>query len=152
MCAPDDGQRYSPKHVESYFKNKFEKLVLLFGFIIRMYHYAQSSECQILNCVTSQMAVIWSIYINYKADIHNKMEFIFIFWNTTLYELNIKRYESYSLIAMRIPGTTRAAPCSLWTFPTIRIPNKKRAVAENAEPRTCHQYKVHMSWYLETLV
>ena len=28
--------RYCPKHVESYSKNKFEKLVLLVGFIIRM--------------------------------------------------------------------------------------------------------------------
>jgi len=34
--TPDDGQRYCPKHVESYSKNKFEKLVLLVGFIIRV--------------------------------------------------------------------------------------------------------------------
>jgi len=32
--TPDDGQRYCPKHVESYCKNKFEKLVLLVGLII----------------------------------------------------------------------------------------------------------------------
>ena len=32
---PDDGHRNSPKHVEFYFKNKFEKLVHLVGFIIR---------------------------------------------------------------------------------------------------------------------
>ena len=31
-----------------YSKNKFEKLVLLVGFIIRLYHNARSSECQIL--------------------------------------------------------------------------------------------------------
>ena len=31
--TPDDGQRYSPKHVESYSKNKFEKLLHLIGFI-----------------------------------------------------------------------------------------------------------------------
>jgi len=31
----DDGQRNCPKHVEFYFKNKFEKLVHLVGFIIR---------------------------------------------------------------------------------------------------------------------
>jgi len=31
----DDGQRYCPKHVEFDSKNKFEKLVHLFGFIIR---------------------------------------------------------------------------------------------------------------------
>jgi len=33
---PDDGQRSYPKHVEYYYKNKFEKLVHLVGFIVRM--------------------------------------------------------------------------------------------------------------------
>ena len=33
----DDGQRNCPKHVEFYSKNKFEKLVHLVGFIIRVY-------------------------------------------------------------------------------------------------------------------
>ena len=32
-----------------YSKNKFEKLVHLFGFIIRIYHDARSSECQTQN-------------------------------------------------------------------------------------------------------
>jgi len=32
----DDGQRNCPKHIEFYFKNKFEKLVHLVDFIIRM--------------------------------------------------------------------------------------------------------------------
>jgi len=44
---PDDGQRNCPKHVEFYAKNKFEKLVHLVGFIIRIYHDAHSPECQI---------------------------------------------------------------------------------------------------------
>ena len=35
------------KHVEFYSKNKFEKLAHLFGFIIRIYHYARSPERQI---------------------------------------------------------------------------------------------------------
>ena len=34
--TPVDGQRNCPKHVEFYSKNKFEKLVHLVGFIIRM--------------------------------------------------------------------------------------------------------------------
>jgi len=34
--TPDDGQRNCPKYVEFYSKNKFEKLVHLVGFIIRM--------------------------------------------------------------------------------------------------------------------
>ena len=44
--TPDDGQRKCPKHVEFYSKNKFEKLVHLVGFIIRIYHDAQSPERQ----------------------------------------------------------------------------------------------------------
>jgi len=34
--TPDDGQRNCPKHVEFYSRNKFEKLMHLVGFIIRM--------------------------------------------------------------------------------------------------------------------
>ena len=34
--TPDDAQRNCPKHVEFYSKNKFEKLVHVVGFIIRM--------------------------------------------------------------------------------------------------------------------
>ena len=34
--TPDDGQRSCPKHVEFYSKNKFDKLVHLVGFIIRI--------------------------------------------------------------------------------------------------------------------
>ena len=44
--APDDGQRNCPKHVEFYSKNKFEKLVHLVGFIIRIYRDARLSERQ----------------------------------------------------------------------------------------------------------
>ena len=44
--TPDDGQRNCLKHVEFYFKNKFEKLVHLVGFIIRIYHDARSPERQ----------------------------------------------------------------------------------------------------------
>jgi hypothetical protein len=36
-----------PKHVEFYSKNKFEKLVQLVGFIIRIYHDARSPERKI---------------------------------------------------------------------------------------------------------
>ena len=34
--TPDAGQRNCPKHVEFYSKNKFEKLVHLFSFIIKI--------------------------------------------------------------------------------------------------------------------
>jgi hypothetical protein len=45
--TPDDGQRNCPKRVEFYSKNKFEKLMHLVGFIIRIYHDARSPERQI---------------------------------------------------------------------------------------------------------
>ena len=41
---PDDGHRNCPKHAEFYSKNKFDKLVHLFGFIVRMYHDGRSPE------------------------------------------------------------------------------------------------------------
>jgi len=44
--TPDDGQGNSLKHVEFYSKNKFEKLVHLVGFTIRIYHDAWSPERQ----------------------------------------------------------------------------------------------------------
>ena len=39
--------RYKNENVEYYSKNKFEKLVHLVGFIIRVYHDARSAELQI---------------------------------------------------------------------------------------------------------
>ena len=51
--TPDDGQRNCPKHVEFYSKNKFEKLVHLVGFIIRIYHDARSAERQ--KCLSSTL-------------------------------------------------------------------------------------------------
>jgi len=44
--TPDDGQRNCPKHVEFYSKNKFEELVHLVGFIIRIYYDGRSPERQ----------------------------------------------------------------------------------------------------------
>jgi len=37
---------YTQQHVDFYSKNKFEKLVHLVGFIIRIYHDARSPERQ----------------------------------------------------------------------------------------------------------
>ena len=39
--------RETVRNMYSYYKNKFEKLVFLFGFIIGIYHDARSPECQI---------------------------------------------------------------------------------------------------------
>jgi hypothetical protein len=45
--TPDDGKRNCPKHVEFQCKNKFEKLLRLVGFIIRIYHDGRSHEWQL---------------------------------------------------------------------------------------------------------
>jgi hypothetical protein len=37
--TPDDGERNCPKHAEFYSKNKFEKLLHLVGFIVRMEYF-----------------------------------------------------------------------------------------------------------------
>ena len=34
--APNDGKRNCPKYVKFYLKNKFEKLVHLIGFVVRI--------------------------------------------------------------------------------------------------------------------
>jgi len=44
--TPDDGQRNCPNHAEFYSKKKFEKLMHLVGFIIRIYRDARSPERQ----------------------------------------------------------------------------------------------------------
>jgi len=43
--TPDDGQRNWAKHVEFYSKNKFQKLLHLVGFIIRIYHDDGQRKC-----------------------------------------------------------------------------------------------------------
>jgi len=53
-----------PKHVEFYSKNKFEKLVHLVGFTIRVYHDARSPERQICPNSTNR----WSPYITSFVD------------------------------------------------------------------------------------
>ena len=64
--TPDDGQKNCPKHVEFYSKNKFEKLVHLVGFIIRIYYDARSPERQIrqyfllcIHLVTSRFGIFF---------------------------------------------------------------------------------------------
>ena len=60
--TPDDGQRNCPKHVEFYSKNKFEKLVHLIGFIIRIYHDARSAERQKVRILSLLFYCILTIY------------------------------------------------------------------------------------------
>ena len=54
--TPDDGKRNCPKHVEFHSKNKFEKLVHLVGFIIRI-HYSKSCS--------------WNLYYSFSFNAFN---------------------------------------------------------------------------------
>jgi len=68
MCTvktPGDRQRNCPKHEEFYSKNKFEKLVHLVRFIIRIYHYARSPERQI--------RVAYHVNIQYTVEMHGQV-------------------------------------------------------------------------------
>jgi hypothetical protein len=58
--TPDDGQRNCPKHVEFYYKDKFEKLVHLVVFIVRI-------RCTVLRMSNPSFPVFYSIII-IKAD------------------------------------------------------------------------------------
>jgi len=59
--TPDDGQNNCPKHVDFNSKNKFEKLVHLVGFIIRIFHAARSAERQIHHFSTLQGSKIQTV-------------------------------------------------------------------------------------------
>ena len=61
---------YCPKHVEFYSKNKYEKLVLLVGFIIRIFHDARSSECQ-----TQEVSLHYSCVLPYNANLLNPSDY-----------------------------------------------------------------------------
>ena len=78
--TPDDGQRNCPKHVEFYSKNKFEKLVHLIGFTIRIYHDARSSECQICTEVwDSSEKYVSFLHRTVVGAVHNCV------WHTCMY-------------------------------------------------------------------
>jgi len=62
--SPDDGQKTCPKHVQFYFKNKFQKLADLFGFIIRIYHDARSHECKIIILPLLEQALLTNFSAN----------------------------------------------------------------------------------------
>ena len=69
----DDGQRNCPKHAEFYSKNKFEKLVHLVGFIIRIYHDARSPERQNLYVAVSWMCTfrtmgVYTVVVSVKYN------------------------------------------------------------------------------------
>jgi len=95
--TPDNGQRNYPKHAEFHSKNKFEKLVYLVGFIIRICHDARS-RCTVtmhghLNVKLKNLKYLTSCILinlfyftkpnNWTHNIHN---------NTAFYHSNMFRH------------------------------------------------------------
>jgi hypothetical protein len=70
---PDGGQRNCPKHVEFHFKNKFEKLINLFSFIIT--NCTSIRKKQYMNSVLGgNGSPLWQTYLtyNWKKCVKNK--------------------------------------------------------------------------------
>jgi hypothetical protein len=69
----DDGQKNCPKHVEFHSKNKFENLVHLVGFIVRIFYDARSPERQIysvfgrLSEITGSTTDVWIKNITFNT-------------------------------------------------------------------------------------
>ena len=80
--TPDDGQRNCSKHVEFYSKNKFEKLVHLVGFIIRIplmnyferfylkSHFVTSDLLQNKLQTNETVCTTWYLTFNYVTPAH----------------------------------------------------------------------------------
>jgi hypothetical protein len=91
------GQRNYPKLVEFYSKNKFEDLVYLVGFIIRIYQDARSSECQIFPAVVQVFYSDWCLtlqtrYHSLRYDMFDSLGFwkrylctciLYLYWEHT---------------------------------------------------------------------
>ena len=80
--SPDDGQRKCLKHVDFYSKNKFEKLVHLLGFIIRIFHDERSPEHNILSkdfSYCTQYLVYNNTNVKFR-DINTILLFMFSFY------------------------------------------------------------------------
>jgi len=102
-----DGQRNCPKHVEFCSKKKFENLVHLVGFIIRIYHDARSPEHQKKNSWYSASQVIQlkihilgnSCYSNHNVQNTVQIHKVLLY-NTTNFQHYILTYILHIIIVM----------------------------------------------------
>ena len=120
--TPDDGRRNCPKHVEFYSKNKFEKLVHLVGFIIRILSRCTvtwtSNSCQMVTWVYLQ----WHKVNEYKCHYHVERVFQSLYGLTAWYFANgnfFTLYLSLPWISSRsFHAVTKWRPRSgSWPFP-----------------------------------
>jgi len=107
--TPDDGQRNCPKHVEFYSKTKFEKLVHLVGFIIRIYHDARSLERQIISISKFHRK---NLHFPSNNGIHrnscrcvascNKSSLLYTKWNSSLFRHIINLFGALAMQSVHL--------------------------------------------------
>jgi len=98
-----------PKYVEFYSKNKFEKLVHLVDFIIRIYHDARSPERQIcsINVFTWLSVVSFhNVWHTSAVDISESLHFLLVYERYYVI-IGIKRVADWSYFILR---------CSVWPW------------------------------------
>jgi len=87
--SSDDGQRNSPKHLEFYSKNKFEKLVHLVGFITTKLK---------LNNAASIFNIFKSITLHYSLDVLSTVHFVdIVIFFQQMHNICYQFYVSYSI-------------------------------------------------------
>ena len=123
--TPDDGQSNSPKHVEFYSKNKFEKLVHLVGFIIRMFIYeVKIQSCHLKccwKCITCRLftGFLHSLIILYSvSNWQNHSKGVISLYCVLLFKLKFalhSQYWTYSRVYLPFVGKI---------FPPLFYPSK----------------------------
>jgi len=126
----DDGQRNCPKHVEFYSKNKFDKLVHLVGFIIRIYHAARSPERQIAHAQEAKLIQGGSNMTGTDFFCNHNWQTLTCTGHSSTYSPNTSRREgggcgftfsrSHSCCAVRLVYT-QISPGHIWTTSYINI-------------------------------
>ena len=71
--------------MEFYSKNKFEKLLHLVGFIIRLYHDARSPERQIPQALLPKSETTATLYLNNQTGVSSHMSSLGMCSNIKLY-------------------------------------------------------------------
>ena len=123
--TPDDGQSNCPKHVEFYSKNKFEKLVHLVGFIIRMFIYeVKIQSCHLKccwKCITCRLftGFLHSLIILYSvSNWQNHSKGVISLYCVLLFKLKFalhSQYWTYSRVYLPFVGKI---------FPPLFYPSK----------------------------
>ena len=97
---PDDGQRNCPKHVHTYSKNKFQKLMCLVGFVIRdvsqyLFCVFQLASKAICICgVAFFCQASWSVYTTCRA---NSWSSYSVRWVTLLWCMDSLQQKSHCM-------------------------------------------------------